>query len=181
MVRVEFGEGVCVMRWVLIIGIAIAAVAAVEAGSARSQEADEAATPVEVAAPIYAYGPQIEDPPKIRPRYNGRYYQQRQTYPRFDNRRYGEQGRYRGYAGRGETYNGNGYRDYRHNSDPRYRPNSRQGYGDRAYGRSAPSYRYRFQRPQRLAERDQYSARVITPQLRGQWRDLGPIYQLRSY
>ncbi len=171
------------MRWQLIMGIAVAVVAA---GSARSQSMGQIAAPVEVAAPLYAYGPDVVEPPKIRPRYNGRYYDQGRTHSRYDNRRYGDPSffnsrQYRGYAGRGEAYSGNGYRGYRSNRGYNGWPNSYRRYSVPNYDRGLPQYRYRAQRPSRSADQEQFAARVITPQLRGRWRDLGPVYQSRSY
>lgn len=173
------------MRLRMMMGIAIGAIIAAKAGSAKSQEVEPsaAAVAVEVAAPIYAYGPQpAEPPPNIRPRYERRYDEnapvfRRDEYPRYRQPRYSDRNQFRGYRYGGQSYSGNGYREYRSNRQYRGWAGTGQAYARRPLDRDT-YFRYHSRRP--AGPQDQYSARIITPQLRGQWRDLGPIYQLKA-
>ena len=75
------------MRRQIVLGLALVTATIVYLRSARS-EAVEQIAPVEVAAPLYAYGPDAVDSPKIRPRYNGQTYQPRRPYAGSRNSQY---------------------------------------------------------------------------------------------
>jgi hypothetical protein len=176
------------MRRRIILGLALVAATVVYLRSARS-EAVEQIAPVGVAAPLYAYGPDAVDPPKIRPRYNGQTYQPRRPYAGSGNSQYWNWRRGDRYnAGRDRDYGarvqggGRDYRRYERFSDRRdsFRGYARRDDG-RRYNRTTPSYGYRASRPSPRNYQNEYAARIITPQLRGQWRDLGPVYQSRPY
>ena len=172
----------------VVLGLAVVAATITYLRSARS-EAVEQVAPIEVAAPLYAYGPDAVEPPKIRPRYDGQVYVPRRPYsgsgnPQYWNWRRGDwysAGRNRDYGPRGQG-GGRDYRRYEQFSDRR---NSYRGYARRddrrRYNPGAPSYGYRAARPSPGTYQNEYAARIITPQLRGQWRDLGPVYQSRPY
>ena len=171
----------------MMMGIAIGAIIVAKAGSAKSQEVEPSpiVVAVEVAAPIYAYGPQpAESPPNIRPRYERRYNDNAPVfrpdeYLRYRQPRYSDRTPFRGYRHGGQSYSGNGYREYRSNRQYRGWAGTGQAYARRPLDRDTPYYRYPSHRS--TEQQDRYSARVITPQLRGQWRDLGPIYQLKVH
>jgi hypothetical protein len=176
---VQWCFGVSTMQRRMMVGIAIAALIVVKASSARSQEAVQDLATVEVAAPIYAYGPEAAEQPNIRPRYDRRYGDRRPPYrqfalPRSGRPQYGERQRYRS----GQAYGGNRYDGYQSNRRYGAWSGRRQLYAGRGFDRSPP---YNSYRPRRNTDEGQYAGRMITPQFRGQWRDLGPIQHSKAF
>ena len=172
------------MRWQIAVGSLV--LFGCLAGPERSwaEEVDHGLAVVEVAAPFYAYGPEVAEAPRIRPRFIPRspsQYQGQPNYgwrgysPRLPEQRYGSQsapGRYRSFAQRGQAYGGYGYRVYRPYgayANRRY-PNRSDQVG--RFGRDQSRY---DGAPPRRSSRDRYASRIITPGWNGRWRDLGPV------
>ena len=160
----------------LIVIVGLGTVAAPDLPRAEGIIAEPVIEPaVASTGPLYAYGPEVLEPPRPRPRYYGRAYGMAGPY----DRRYLP--RNRGYVRPGQAYGGYRYRDYRPYRSFNDRRYANRGYGDWSNGRPRMPYRSRTPRAPRPSGQDQYAARIIVPQAGGQWRDLGPVYQRRPY
>jgi hypothetical protein len=140
------------------VAILVALMGAGTLGQSRGVAAQEvdALPAVQMIGPLYAYGPDLLPPPRYSPGYGSHdrpYYRLRPSAPRYGDRR--------SRSGAGSGY-GQGSR-----------------YADR-YGYARP-YRYARPRGPQEAYQDLYAARIITPRMSGRWRDLGPIFQMRTY
>ena len=172
------------MRWQIAVSSLVVFGCLVGAERSSAEEIDQGAAVVEVAAPLYAYGPEATEARRIRPRFVPRsvpqYYGQRNYGWRGYRSRSLEQsygvpgapGRYRSFAQRGQAYGRYGYRAYRpYGAYANRRYSNRSDQAGR-FGHNQPRYEGV---PQRRSSRDQYASRIITPGWNGRWRDLGPV------